>query len=136
MRFYGDGTNELDLAMNFPFMFAELDPGLRSIVATLEAAIPPGAWPAWAGSNHDVGRFPTRWGWGDERRTRAALLILLTLRGTPLLYYGDEIGMQEVPVPRERSLDPVGIRGWPEDPGRDGARTPMRWTAEATGGFT
>jgi alpha-glucosidase len=136
VRFYGDGTNELDLALNFPFMFAELDPGLRSIVAALEGAIPPGAWPAWAGSNHDVGRFPTRWGRGDERRTRAALLILLTLRGTPLLYYGDEIGMPEVPVPRERSLDPVGIRGWPEDPGRDGARTPMRWTAEATGGFT
>jgi alpha-glucosidase len=136
VRFYGDGANELDLALNFPFMFADLDPSLRSIVAALEGEIPSGAWPAWAGSNHDVGRFPTRWGRGDERRTRAALLILLTLRGTPLLYYGDEIGMPEVPVPRDRLLDPVGIRGWPEDRGRDGARTPMRWTPEANGGFT
>jgi alpha-glucosidase len=65
-----------------------------------------------------------------------ALLMLLTLRGTPLLYYGDELGMSDVPVPRERLLDPVGLRGWPDDPGRDGARTPMPWTGGPGGGFT
>ena len=62
--------------------------------------------------------------------------MLLTLRGTPVLYYGDEIGMPEVAVPRDRIRDPVGIRGWPDDPGRDRARTPMPWTAGPTGGFT
>jgi glycosidase len=60
--------------------------------------------------------------------------MLLTLRGTPLLYYGDEIGMPEVDVPRERLKDPVGVRHWPDDPGRDRGRTPMQWTAR--GGFS
>jgi alpha-glucosidase len=134
MRFYGSGTDELDLALNFPFTFAELGRGTREMVEATDAALPEGAWPTWAGSNHDVGRFATRWGQGDGRRARAALVMLLTLRGTPLLYYGDEIGMPEVDVPRERLRDPVGLRRWPEDPGRDRGRTPMHWTS--AGGFT
>jgi alpha-glucosidase len=134
MRFYGDGKDELDLALNFPFIFSELGGETRALVEAAESMLPPDAWPAWTGSNHDVGRFATRWGGGDGRRVRAALVMLLTLRGTPLLYYGDEIGMPEVAVPKERVLDPVGVRGWPEDPGRDRGRTPMQWTPD--GGFT
>jgi alpha-glucosidase len=134
VSFYGSGTDELDLALNFPFIFADLGRGTREIVESAEALLPPEAWPTWTGSNHDVGRFPTRWAGGDERRARAALVMLLTLRGTPLLYYGDEIGMPEVEVPQERLRDPVGVRGWPNDPGRDRARTPMQWTS--AGGFT
>jgi glycosidase len=61
-------------------------------------------------------------------------VVLLTLRGTPLLYYGDEIGMRGTEIPRDRLKDPVGIRHWPENPGRDGGRTPMQWTR--AGGFT
>jgi alpha-glucosidase len=136
MRFYGDGDDELHLAINFPFLFADLGAGTRAIVESTEALIHPVAWPAWGGSNHDAGRFPTRWCGGDEQKIRTSLLLLLTLRGTPLLYYGDEIGMEDVAVPRDRLRDPVGIRRWPEDPGRDGARTPIRWTAEPSGGFT
>jgi alpha-glucosidase len=136
MRFYGDGGDELHLTINFPFLLAGLGTETRAIVDSTEARIHPAAWPAWGGSNHDVGRFPTRWCGGDDRKIRAALVVLLTLRGTPLLYYGDEIGMTEVAVPRERLRDPVGRRRWPDDPGRDGARTPMQWTGEATGGFT
>jgi alpha-glucosidase len=134
IRFYGSGTDELHLALNFPFFFADLGPELRAVVESTEAMIPATAWPLWSGSNHDVGRFPTRWCGGDDRKIRAALLVLLTLRGTPILYYGDEIGMQDVDVPRERILDPVGLRG--DDAGRDGARTPMTWTGDPTGGFT
>jgi alpha-glucosidase len=63
-------------------------------------------------------------------------MLLLTLRGTPILYYGDEIGMAEVALTREDLLDPVGIRGWPEEPGRDPCRTPMRWTSDPGAGFT
>ncbi len=136
MRFYGSGTDELNLALNFPFIFAELGSGTRAIVEAVEATIPSDAWPTWTGSNHDVGRFPTRWCDGDERRIRAALVVLLTLRGTPLLYYGDEIGMQEVEVSRARLMDPVGLRHWPENPGRDRGRTPMHWSPGPTGGFT
>jgi glycosidase len=136
MRFYGDGSDELHLALNVPFVFAELGDAMRAIVEREESVIPVEAWPTWTGSNHDAARFPTRWCDGDERKIRAALVMLLTLRGTPVLYYGDEIGMTDVAVPHDRLRDPVGLRGWPVDPGRDRARTPMPWTDEPNGGFT
>lgn len=136
MPFYGVGGDELHLVLNFPFMLAALGAGTRAVVETCEAGLPMGAWPLWVGSTHDGGRFPTRWCHGDERKVRAALFILLTLRGTPILYYGDEIGMPETAVPQEQLRDPVGVRGWPEQPGRDRARTPMPWNSEPGGGFT
>jgi alpha-glucosidase len=136
MRFYGSGSDELHLALNVPFVFAELGDEMRAIVEQEEAVIPAGAWPTWTGSNHDAARFPTRWCHGEDRKIRAALAMLLTLRGTPILYYGDEIGMTDVGVPLDRLRDPVGLRGWPVDPGRDRARTPMPWTDEPHVGFT
>ena len=115
--YYGTCHDELDLAFNFPFLFSRPDPtSLSAIVAATEAALPPGAWPVWTLGNHDVSRFPTRWAKGDRDRTRALLMLLLTLRGTPFLYYGDEIGMTDVPV--EVPRDPMG---------RDPERTPMPW---------
>jgi alpha-glucosidase len=134
--FYGSGTDELHLAFNIPFVFA--GPGaarLRRIVEETEQLVPSAGWPVWTVSNHDVVRFPTRWCDDDEDRARCVLLILLTLRGTPFLYYGDEIGMQEIDVPRERLRDPVGLRNWPKR-GRDGCRTPMQWSAADGAGFT
>ncbi len=136
VRFYGNGSDELHLALNFAFVFGRLGSETRAVVEATEASIPAEAWPVWTGSNHDVGRLATRWCGGDEAKVRAALLILLTLRGTPLLYSGDEIGMPDGAVPRDRLLDPVGIRRWPDEPGRDGCRTPMQWTGDPTGGFT
>jgi alpha-glucosidase len=133
-RFYGTGEDELHLALNVPFEHAAPGPAMREIVARTGALLPAGGWALWNGSNHDAGRFPTRWCDGDERRARAALVLLLGLRGTPLLYYGDEIGMRDVDVPRDRLRDPVGLRHWPDDRGRDGGRTPMQWTP--AGGFT
>jgi alpha-glucosidase len=135
--YYGTGADELHLAFNFPFVFAALRADeLGAVIEATEEALPTSAWPVWTGSNHDVGRPSTRWCDGDERRVRCALLLLLTLRGTPVLYAGDEIGLTDVEVPRERLLDPVGVRGWPDEPGRDRCRTPMRWTADAGAGFT
>jgi alpha-glucosidase len=98
--------------------------------------MPEQAWPVWTLGNHDVTRFPTRWAEGDERRTRLALMILLTLRGTPVLYYGDEIGMAQAEIPEDRVVDPVGLLRDPTRAGRDGARTPMPWTGEPGAGFT
>ena len=135
MRYYGAG-DELDLAMNFPFVFAGFGPELREVVEASVAAMPEGAWPVWVGSNHDAGRLATRWAGGDDRKTRLALMLLLTLRGTPILYCGDEIGMPEAQLTREDLLDPVGLRGWPEEPGRDPCRTPMQWTSDPGAGFT
>ena len=103
-RFYGAGSDELHLAFNFPFALSELDADtLRSVVDATEAALPEHAWPVWMLSNHDLVRFRTRMCGGDERKARALLLLLLTLRGTPVLYYGDELGMPQARVPRRAS---------------------------------
>ena len=101
-RFYGSGEDELHLALNVPFVFAEPGSDWCRCRPGDRGRLPPAAWPLWNGSNHDAGRFASRWCDGDERRARAALLTLLTLRGTPLLYYGDEDGMREVTIPRDR----------------------------------
>ena len=136
-KYYGDGHDELGLAFNFDFIGAPLDAGaMRSIVERTEAALPPGAWPAWTGSNHDMFRFPTRWAGDDPRQIRLALLMLLSLRGTPVLYQGDEIGMGNVAVAPEDLRDPLGVRFHPYYDGRDAGRTPMQWSDGSGGGFT
>jgi alpha-glucosidase len=135
--FYGSGVDELHLAFNFVFLGATFDAGtLAPVVARTEALLPEHAWPVWTLGNHDLTRFPTRWGEDDERRTRLALMLLLTLRGTPILYYGDEIGMAQADVPEDRVVDPVGLLRDPGHAGRDGARTPMPWSDEPGAGFT
>ena len=137
VSFYGAGSDELHLAFNFPFIFSDLDASMmRAIVERVEGLIPQASWPAWTGSNHDCGRFATRWCGNDERRVRCALMMLLTLRGSPFLYYGDEIGMAQRTMARDEIRDPVGEAFWPDDPGRDHCRTPMQWDATDGGGFT
>jgi alpha-glucosidase len=111
----------------------ELD-ALRDVVEETEQRIPEGSWPVWTAGNHDLSRFPTRWAGGDPARARLALMMILGLRGTAFLYYGDELGLTDTEIPPERVLDPVGITfpGF----GRDPERTPMPWSAEAGAGFT
>jgi alpha-glucosidase len=132
--YYGD-DDELELAFNFPFLFAEFDAEvLAGVVDRTLAALPAGACPVWTASNHDVSRFPSRWCGGDERKSRLALLVLATLPGTTVLYYGDEIAMTDTPVPprlrRDRMTPGVGTGG------RDAVRTPMQWDGSPTAGFT
>lgn len=136
-RYYGEKGDELNLAFNFPFMFSKLEATpLKSIVESTESLLPKDGWAGWAGSNHDAGRFPTRWCGGEQQRTRCALMMLLAQRGAPFLYYGDEIGMLERPIERDRMRDPVGRLRWPDDPGRDSSRTPMHWSSRPGAGFT
>jgi alpha-glucosidase len=90
----------------------------------------------WTGSNHDVSRLATRWAEGDPAKVRVALLMLLTLRGTPVLYQGDEIGLVDGDITEDELLDPVGKRFWPYYAGRDPERTPMPWDTTRHGGFT
>jgi len=133
--FYGQGGDELHLAFNFVFLLATFDAGtLAPIVARTDELLQGEAWPVWTISNHDLTRAPTRWARDDEDAARAALVMLLTLRGTPVLYYGDEIGMRETDVPHHRVMDPAVAQGARAT--RDGARTPMTWTAQDGGGFT
>ncbi|MEY2420353.1 MAG: alpha-glucosidase [Acidimicrobiaceae bacterium] len=136
-EYYGADLDELHLAFNFPFINAPFDGAvMRDIVERTEAQLPSGSWPAWTGSNHDMSRFATRWADGDERKARAALVMLLGLRGTPVLYQGDEIGLCDSKVTPPDLRDPLGIRFWPAYAGRDGMRTPMSWTDGPGGGFT
>jgi alpha-glucosidase len=106
------------------------------VVEGVEAMLPPGSWPVYTGSNHDAGRLVTRWAGGDEARSRAALLVLLALRGTPFLYYGDEIAMAEPELDPAEALDPVPHRKGDPAENRDPCRTPMQWSAEPGAGFT
>ena len=131
--YYGIGNDELHLAFNFAFLRAPWEAAaFRDQVETFERLLPPGAWPDYTLSNHDNSRAASRYAPdGDlvrgRRRARLAALMLLTLRGTPFLYYGEEIGMADGPVPDDRIVDVAG---------RDPARTPMQWDGTPTGGFT
>jgi alpha-glucosidase len=137
MQFYGNGRNELHGGFNFVFINSPLEAeAMRTVVEEVESTIPEGAWPIWTGSNHDVARLATRWAGGDLAKVRCALLILLSLRGTPFLYQGDEIGLTDGPIEKSDLHDAVGIRFWPYYKGRDAERTPMPWTNTPGGGFT
>ena len=116
-------ASQLDLVQSFDFLRARLCvDDLRPIVARVESRLPAGRSPLWFGSNHDHSRLATRWAGGDERKARAALFLLLTLRGTALLYQGDELALTDGAVPPERITDLA-------EPPRDPERTPMPWTA-------
>ncbi len=130
------GTPESGLEFHLPFNFSLLKApwqadAIRQAVDALEAAIPPWAWPNYVLGNHDEGRITTRYG---AAQSRVAAMLLLTLRGTPTLYYGEEIGMSDVEISPEKQLDPFGLSvpGW----GRDRCRTPMQWSAETNAGFS
>jgi alpha-glucosidase len=135
--YYGNGHDGLPLAFNFSFLWSPWDAAaFRAQVDRIEAVLPPGAQPTYVLSSHDAPRHRTRFDdpeWG-EARARLAAMMLLTLRGTPFLYYGEEIGMRDVTIPAERVCDPVGKR-FPAV-GRDPERTPMQWSAARGAGFT
>jgi alpha-glucosidase len=124
-KYYGDG-DELHMSFNFPPLFApwKADRWRKRIDRVIEEFDPRGAWPTWVLSNHDNPRHRTRY--GSEARARAAALLLLALRGTPFLYAGEELGLEDALVPGERVLDPGG---------RDGCRAPIPWTREAHHGW-
>jgi alpha-glucosidase len=131
--YYGQ-DDELELAFNFPFLFVGFEgDAISGVVGETLARLQAGACPVWTASNHDVSRFPTRWCDGDERKARLALLVLATLPGSLMLYYGDEIAMTDVPVPPPLRRDKM-TAGQRES--RDEARTPMQWDASPSAGFT
>jgi alpha-glucosidase len=128
-----------DLAgANLPFNFALLSApwharAIDTIIADYEKALPAGAWPNWVLGNHDRPRVASRVG-ADQ--ARAAAMLLLTLRGTPTLYYGDEIGMHQVAIAPDQVRDPVEKNVPGIGVGRDGCRTPMQWDATRNAGFS
>jgi alpha-glucosidase len=103
------------------------------MIAEYEAALPPGGWPNWVLGNHDRPRIATRVG---AAQARVAAMLLLTLRGTPTLYYGDELGLEDVAIPPDRVRDPRELREPGLGFGRDPVRTPMPWDGSPHAGFT
>jgi len=137
-HYYGDHSSELQLPMDM--MFATVDKlsatEFRTQITSVNAS---GGWPVFLIGNHDMARSYNRYGDGLHNDAIAKLMaaLYLTLRGTPILYYGEEIGMQNNDAKsREDVRDPQGKTGWPTEKGRDGERTPMQWTAEPNGGFS
>ncbi len=139
---YGHADDELHMAFNFDFLRQPWKAGaFRASAERWYAALPQGAWPNFTLSNHDQSRHAWRYrGRTDEEteaRSKVAAAMLLTLRGTPFLYYGEEIGMTCFRIPRKRMRDPLGIRTWPFwRNGRDQERTPMQWDSSPGAGFT
>ena len=134
------GTNHEELQMPMDLMFTKLKPlsadVFRKHVGAVDAS---GEWPVWVMSNHDIVRAYTRFADGKHDDDIAKLLagMYLTLRGTPIMYYGEEIGMKNNdPTRKEDVKDPIGRLGWPEEKGRDGERTPMQWNDTPNAGFT
>jgi alpha-glucosidase len=137
--YLGENNDELHMAFDFSLMYRWWNAWrfYRSI-RRWQHAVPEGGWPCNVLSNHDQPRNYNRYAAGAEaqKRARLAAVMLLTLRGTPFIYYGEEIGMSNFRIPREKIADPAGKKFWPFYIGRDCARTPMQWSAAANAGFT
>jgi len=137
-HYYGHGDNELQMPMDLMFTsVGELSPPeFRRQIAAVEGAH---IWPVFVIGNHDIPRSYNRFGDGKNNDAIAKLMgaFYLTLRGTPIMYYGEEIGMENNdPTRKEDVKDPIGRTGWPAEKGRDGERTPMQWNTAPNAGFS
>jgi alpha-glucosidase len=135
MLYYGEDLDGFQLPFNFELISAPWDPlHIADFADRYERMIPPGGWPNWVLGNHDRDRIATRVG---PDQARVAQMLLLTLRGTPTLWQGDELGMVNEPVPDHMLQDPWAINNPGTGLGRDPARIPMPWQDDAPGrGFT
>ncbi len=137
MRYYGTG-NELQMPMDLMFTSVKTlsAPEFRAQIAAVDTA---GGWPVFVISNHDIVRAATRYTDGTHTDEIAKIMatLYLTLRGSPIMYYGEEIGMVNTdPTRKEDVKDVQALISWPTDKGRDGERTPMQWNTTPNAGFT
>lgn len=134
VAYYGRERPGVHLPFNFQLVEAPWDAAiLRQMIADYEAALPPEGWPNWVIASHDYPRIASKLG---EAQARVAALLLLTLRGTPTLYQGDELGIGKVDIPANRVQDPKELREPGIGLGRDPSRTPMAWDSSANAGFS
>ena len=134
VAYYGARGEGFQLPFNFALITARWTaPALAGLIETYEGALPAGAWPNWVLGNHDRPRVASRVGMS---RARLATMLLLTSRGTPTIYQGDELGMENVPIPPEAVVDPWERNVPGQGLGRDPVRTPMPWTNGPGAGFT
>ena len=133
MQAFTAGDDHLNSAYGFLYLYA---PALNDQLVRQGAEAWHGrdgqGWPSWAFSNHDAPRAVSRWAGDRDPRAFAgmAMLLLLCLRGNVFIYQGEELGLPQAEVPFDRLVDPEAIANWPQTLGRDGARTPMPWSAD------
>jgi alpha-glucosidase len=134
MTYYGKDLDGVQLPFNFQLLRTAWDPVvIANLIEQYEIALPPGGWPNWVLGNHDNPRIASRVG---IAQARIAAMLLLTLRGTPTMYYGDELGMLNVPIPADQVKDPFEKNVPGKGLGRDPSRTPMLWDATPYAGFS
>ncbi len=134
VTYYGKDGRGAHLPFNFQLLETAWNArAIARMIRDYEAALPPGGWPNWVLGNHDRPRIAARVG---AAQARVAAMLLLTLRGTPTLYYGDEIGMARVEIPPDRVQDPWERNEPGLGLGRDPVRTPMQWDSGPRAGFT
>jgi len=133
VAYYGKNLKGVQLPFNFQLLQSPWDArSIADLIDRYESALPVGGWPNWVLGNHDNPRIASKVG---AAQARVAGLILLTLRGTPTMYYGDEIGMHNVPIPPDRIQDPLEKNVPGKGLGRDPCRTPMQWDTSPHAGF-
>jgi len=139
-KMYGDHLDEFQLPMNF--FFTDINklsaPEFRKQIALWDNN-PAHGWPVYLFSNHDQVRHYNRYGDGrhNDQIAKLTAAMMLTLRGSPIMYYGEEIGMENNdPKRKEDVQDPIGKLNWPKEKGRDGERTPMQWDSTKNAGFS
>ncbi len=134
MTYYGKDLSGVQLPFNFQLLQTVWDATvIANLIEQYESALPIGGWPNWVLGNHDKPRIASRVG---IEQARIAAMLLLTLRGTPTMYYGDELGMLNVPIPSDRVQDPLEKNVPGKGLGRDPCRTPMLWDATRYAGFS
>ena len=134
VQYYGADLGGVQVPFNFQLLLAKWQArDIARIIGEYEAALPERGWPNWVLGNHDRSRIASRVG---PAQARVAAMLLLTLRGTPTLYYGDEIGMRDVKIPLAKVQDPFEKNVPGRGLGRDPQRTPMQWSAAKNAGFT
>ncbi|TLV03269.1 alpha-amylase family glycosyl hydrolase [Dyadobacter luticola] len=134
VTYYGHDNKGAHLPFNFQLLTLPWESAaIASAIDQYEGALPAEGWPNWVLSNHDQPRIASRVG---RSQAKVAAMMLLTLRGTPTIYYGDEIGMRDVAIPMEEVIDPQGLNMPELNVSRDPARTPMQWNDDIYAGFS
>jgi alpha-glucosidase len=134
ITYYGIDGEGAHLPFNFLLLAVPWDAQhIAAAIAEYEGALPRDAWPNWVLGNHDQPRITSRVG---MQQAKVAAMLLLTLRGTPTIYYGEEIGMTDVPIPVDEIRDPQGLNMPGKNLSRDPERTPMQWDGSDNGGFS
>ncbi|UZH55110.1 glucohydrolase [Salinimicrobium tongyeongense] len=134
VRYYGEDNRGAHLPFNFQLLQLPWEAAkIKAAISEYEGALPEHGWPNWVLGNHDNSRIASRVG---KEQAKIAAMLLLSLRGTPTIYYGDELGMEDVNIPEEKIQDPQALNEPGVGRSRDPERTPMQWNDALNGGFT